>query len=140
MPLGADDYILLGMPEGNEIALPAQPLEKCASPEQSGLLCSLSNDKQLKFVLSDPLQSNILLSLELMSFTNPANGRFTSPFRIAVFDSLDYDIAITMKNVTIEDGSPNPLSVQMSLPFLITSNATLRTNTDITTAPIVITI
>jgi hypothetical protein len=28
----------------------------------------------------------------------------------------------------------------MSLPFLITSNATLRTNTDITTAPIVITI
>lgn len=86
------------------------------------------------------MQSNIPLTFELMSFTNPANGRVTSPFRIAVFDSQDYDIAVTMKTTTIADGSPNSLSVQMSLPFLITSNATLRTNTDITTAPIVITI
>lgn len=100
----------------------------------------MSNDKQLKFVLSEALQSNIPLSLELMSFTNPANGRFTSPFRLAVFDNLDYDIAITNKNTTGTDGSPNPLSIQMTLPFLLTTNATLRTNTDITTAPIVITI
>jgi hypothetical protein len=57
------------------------------------------------------MQSNIPLSLELMSFTNPANGRYTSPFRITVFDSLDYDIAITMKNTTAADGFPNPLSV-----------------------------
>ncbi len=140
MPLEAGDYILVGMPEGNEISLPPQPLAKCSSPEQPGLDCSLSNDKQLKFVLSQSLSSNIPLTLELMSFTNPANGRLTSPFRMTVFDSQDYDIAITMKNMTSADGSPNPLSVQMTLSFLITSNATLRTNTAITTAPIVITI
>ena len=55
MPLSAGDYILLGMPEGNEISLPVQPLSKCISSEQPGLSCSLSNDKQLKFVLSDPM-------------------------------------------------------------------------------------
>jgi hypothetical protein len=33
MPLNAGDYILLGMPEGNEISLPVQPLNKCSSPE-----------------------------------------------------------------------------------------------------------
>jgi len=57
------------------------------------------------------MQSNIPLTFELMSFTNPANGRFTSPFRLAVFDSLDFDIAITMKSTTIADGLTNPLSV-----------------------------
>lgn len=33
MPLAVGDYILLGMPEGNEISLPVQPLAKCSSPE-----------------------------------------------------------------------------------------------------------
>ena len=74
------------------------------------------------------------MTLDVRSFTNPANGRPTSPFRVAVFDRNDFDIGVT-------SGDANgPLSVQMREPFLITENATLRTNTDITTAPIVITI
>ena len=74
------------------------------------------------------------MTLELRSFTNPANGRPTTPFTIAVFDREDYDIGVTMNS------ADSQLIVQMNLPYLITSNATLRTNTDITTAPIVITI
>ena len=76
------------------------------------------------------------MTLDVRSFTNPANGRPTSPFRVAVFDREDFDIGVTSGS----NDQNGRLSVQMSEPFLITENATLRTNTDITTAPIVITI
>lgn len=77
-------------------------------------MCGLSNDKQLKFVLSQSLPSNTALTLEIKSFTNPANGRPTSPFGITVFDRDDFDIAVTMIN------TESKLIVQMTQPFLIT--------------------
>jgi hypothetical protein len=54
------------------------------------------------------------LTLEIKSFTNPANGRPTSPFGITVFDRDDFDIAVTMIN------TESKLIVQMTQPFLIT--------------------
>ena len=80
------------------------------------------------------------MTLDVRSFTNPANGRPTSPFRVAVFDREDYDIGVTSAAKDQSADASGVLSVQMREPFLITENATLRTNTDITTAPIVITI
>ena len=61
----------------------------------------------------------------------------TGPFRLAAFDRDGFRLAITEPDDPITDVL---LGVQMRDPYLIKSGARLLVNTDIPTAPIVVTL
>lgn len=71
------------------------------------------------------------LTFTLGGFTNPNSGRETGSFEIHIFDQNAFDIATS---------SSLPMTTQMTLPQIVTTGASLSTDYDIATSPIVINI
>lgn len=129
MQLNSGDFILLRPPLG-QLDLPS-PFS-CRSPQQSALLCSITPDNALKLTLSTAVAPTNALVTILSGFVNPSSGQETEAFTIEVYDSEYYAMASTK--------SSQGLTLQMTVPYMVTAGGSIRTDTDIATSPVVITI
>eukprot|EP00347_Sterkiella_histriomuscorum_P020795 403336432 len=83
--------------------------------------CVQTNYNTIKITLSltnDKLDSNTQLDLKISGITNPSNGRPTDNFEMYIIDDNNYQIA------RLQDSK---LSIQMTLPQLLTSGFSITT-------------